>query len=395
MTLNVAEMTPDQAYKVLERLAKSEMRHPEYPDRLWRPTVMLHGEPGVGKSTLVRKLSRDLFGKKPIVVNAALIEATDLKGLPDLDRQNAVTRWLKPDFLPRDKDDKGVIFFDEATQGRRDVMAAMYPILLDRELDDWTCPEGYLIVCAGNDVEDGAIANDMGTALNDRLFHIKVVSGHKATIAHLSRKDHAHPAVLALLEQNPSMLNMNKERIEHGYVASPTPRSWEETCLALNMMLPDMTIIKSREPAHVDECNLVKAFVSGRIGESSMQELFATMLDMTECKDVSYMLENHDKLKAEDYPTTPRGVRGLCYQIALMVKTEAQARAAFNVLYRFRQMQITGFNIREFTAMGLEIIIEKMTKENWLNPAMDDKGPFGVSFNAYLEEASAKYLQQA
>lgn len=389
MTLNVLEMTPDQAYNMLLRLAQSKTPHPQYPDRPWRPTVMLHGEPGVGKSSIVRKLSRFLYQKEPIVLNAALIEATDIKGLPDLDRNAGITRWLKPEFLPRSG--RGVLFFDEITQARREVMAAMYPVLLDRRVDDWECPDDYLIICAGNDVEDGAIANDMGTALNDRVFHIKIVASVESLINHLKALPHAHPAVLAMLQQHPSYLNMNEERMESGNVASPTPRAWEDVCLALVEGMPDMAVLRREDQASKTDYLFAKAMVAGRVGTAAAEELFATMLDMTECKEVAFMLENHATLKAEDYPKTPRGVRGLCYQIALLVKTQEQARAAISVLLRFREMKTQGINVNEFTAMGIEIIIDTMTRNEWITEAMADKGPFGKALMDYLRQAQARF----
>ncbi len=46
----------------------------------------------------------------------------------DLDREAGVTAWLRPEFLP--SDGEGIVFFDEVTQARRDVMAAPLSLLV-------------------------------------------------------------------------------------------------------------------------------------------------------------------------------------------------------------------------------------------------------------------------
>ena len=59
-------------------------------------------------------------------------------------------------------------------------------------------PDSVMIVAAGNRVEDGAIAYDMGTALSDRLIHM-IVAGRAPRIGlkHYAIPAGIHPSVAA------------------------------------------------------------------------------------------------------------------------------------------------------------------------------------------------------
>src|SRR5271168_2540826 len=80
--------------------------------------VILWGSPGIGKSTIVNQIGKEL-GFKVIDLRLSQIDATDLKGIPMPNRETGRSEWLSPSFWPeRNKDGLGVggpgiIFLDE------------------------------------------------------------------------------------------------------------------------------------------------------------------------------------------------------------------------------------------------------------------------------------------
>ncbi|AGY48098.1 ATPase [Acinetobacter phage Presley] len=182
----------------------------------------LSGQPGIGKSAIIHALA-DRLDLKLIDIRLSTMDPTDLGGLPNFVQSTnpltgeTVTRVAH---LPNTKfplqgfddlpvkldskgkplmqqayDDKGnplfeddgktkvmepvtysgwLIFFDELTSAPTLVKAACYQILLDRVVCGHKLHESVAMVCAGNRQEDGAIASQLGTALENRLITIPV-----------------------------------------------------------------------------------------------------------------------------------------------------------------------------------------------------------------------------
>jgi dynein-related subfamily AAA family protein len=142
-----------------------------------RHSVHLWGAPGIGKSDVTRQIAVSL-GWKLIEFRANLRETVDLRGIPVADPVTGVTRWLVPDELPReDRDGKyGILFLDELNTASPQMQAALFQLVLERKLGDYTLPDGWVIVAAGNRVSDRAAAQRMPTALRNRFAHVYVVA---------------------------------------------------------------------------------------------------------------------------------------------------------------------------------------------------------------------------
>ena len=132
-----------------------------------RLPMLLTGAPGVGKSSAVRQASTDM-GIALIDVRASQTDPVDWRGIPSI--IGGKTKWCVPDFLPQSG--AGILFLDELTAAPMAVQVALYQLILDRRIGDYTLPDGWYVMGAGNRVEDRAAAGRMSTALNNRLVHI-------------------------------------------------------------------------------------------------------------------------------------------------------------------------------------------------------------------------------
>jgi MoxR-like ATPase len=132
---------------------------------------MLHGRPGVGKTQIVQQMA-DRMGAKLFDLRLTTIEPQDLRGLPYYDHGTKRTVWYRPEDLP----DEGpaVLFLDELTAASPYLQPTVYGLLQERRVGRHLLPDSVFIVAAGNAVEDGAVAYEMGTALSDRLIHMTV-----------------------------------------------------------------------------------------------------------------------------------------------------------------------------------------------------------------------------
>ena len=72
--------------------------------------TFLWGAPGIGKSSIVREIAKEK-NVGFIDLRLALMDPTDLKGIPFYDKESHTALWAPPAFLP--KDGEGILFLDE------------------------------------------------------------------------------------------------------------------------------------------------------------------------------------------------------------------------------------------------------------------------------------------
>lgn len=215
------KMTPNQMIKVLS---------PLYASGEEVPTVMLWGQPGVGKSDGIRGLAKNLekATKKEVIVHDVrllLFNPVDLRGIPVPDSEREFAKWLKPQIFNMDSSPNviNILFLDEITAAPPTVQASAYQLTLDRKVGEHKLPDNVIIVGAGNRVQDKGVAYKMPTPLANRMTHFDIVCDLE------DWKDWAipngiHPLVLGFLNFRETLLNKFDPASDDS--AFPTPRSW-------------------------------------------------------------------------------------------------------------------------------------------------------------------------
>lgn len=188
------------------------------------PPICIHSSPGVGKSTIVKNITKEL-GIGFVDVRLTQMEPCDILGLPVPDKENRTMNWFVNGRWPSDPTTKGILFLDEITSCDKSVACAAYELILDRRLGDlYKIPDGWMIVSAGNLTTDRAIANTMSSALANRFMHFELQANAEDWVLWAQHND-VHPSVIGFINYRPGMLfNMDHENLERGW---PSPRSWE------------------------------------------------------------------------------------------------------------------------------------------------------------------------
>lgn len=183
-----------------------------------RQPVFIWGGPGLGKSSVVSQLARAL--NIPLQdVRALLLDPVDLRGLPFLGKDGR-SQWATPDFLP--KDGSGILFLDELNAAPTMVQASCYQLVLDRKLGEYTLPDGWAIVAAGNRDSDRAATTRMPTPLRNRFVHLDFEVDLQDWCEWAIHSG-IRPEVIAFLRFRPELLS----RFDRDQNAFPSPRSWE------------------------------------------------------------------------------------------------------------------------------------------------------------------------
>jgi hypothetical protein len=190
-----------------------------------RQPTFLWGGPGLGKSDIVRLVAKQR--NVPLQdVRALLLDPVDLRGLPYLseDRQS---KWATPDFLPRGGE--GILFLDELNSAPPMVQASCYQLVLDRKLGEYTLPDGWAIVAAGNRETDRAVTTRMPTPLRNRFTHLNFEVDMQEW-CEWAVATNIRPEIIAFIRFKPELLSS----FDRDANAFPSPRSWSFVSKILN-----------------------------------------------------------------------------------------------------------------------------------------------------------------
>lgn len=258
--------------------------------------AMLHGSPGVGKSDVIRQLAK-ARGLELIDLRLSQLDPVDMRGVPSVDAKKKITLWNTPSFLPTDGE--GILFLDEINSAAQATQAAAYQLVLDRKLGDYTLPEGWAVIAAGNRTTDRAIVNQMSTALKNRFTHLNYEVNNDDW-CEWALKSGISIEVLGFIRFRPMLLNEfeqrndskeEKERMQRlkDAQAFATPRSWE---------------FLSRVVAQQPPKDLEYELYSGIVGEGCAAEFMGYLKYYRDLPNLDALLMAPDKTEVPEAPAT-------------------------------------------------------------------------------------------
>ena len=271
-----------------------------------RQPVMLHGSPGIGKSQVVKQVAEKMK-LKLIDLRLSQLDSADLRGIPTM--VEGFTDWAIPKFLPNDPKSKGILFLDEINSAAQATQAAAYQLVLDRKLGDYTLPEGWTVIAAGNRLQDRAIVNQMSSALKNRFVHIDFEVSFDDWID-WAFKVGIDESIIAFLRFRPNFLDETmmlstseegRQRLKNfnDVKAFATPRSWEF-----------MNRVLTQKP----ERSLLSALAEGTVGPAASVSFLAFRDLYSELPDLDKVFAAPDKANV---PSNPSVLYALATGLAL------------------------------------------------------------------------------
>ena len=115
------KITPEDLDAIVRHQVNLIAEEPGIASQL--PPLMVWGGPGMGKSTILRKIAEE-SGIGFIDIRLAQREPVDIRGLP-VPNDDSVS-WLISSDWPRDKDSRGILLFDELTAADRSFFYHVY-----------------------------------------------------------------------------------------------------------------------------------------------------------------------------------------------------------------------------------------------------------------------------
>ncbi|EEW23834.1 ATP-binding protein [Rhodobacter ferrooxidans] len=311
---------------------------------------MLHGRPGVGKTELVQSLASQI-GAELFDLRLTTIEPQDLRGLPYFDHEAKKTVWYRPEDLP-DTAAPAILFLDELTAAAPALQPTVYGLLQERRVGRHRLPANVMIVAAGNRVEDGAIAYDMGTALSDRLIHMIVQANAEDWVKHYAMPAGIHPIVAAFIRTRPDLLETTEDSLRRGQMIACTPRSWTRV---------------SRIMDSVSDRALRGVMIAGTVGSAAAAEFALLADEIAATVQIEAMLATPRRERAALYPRTLHGLTALVYGLTGAASRENLA-VAIEILADLRGMggpALGGLPVSELASFGFELLIGRAFEQGW------------------------------
>jgi len=191
--------------------------------------VMLWGPPGIGKSSVVAQVAAESVdpetgkGRDVFDIRLALLDPTDLRGIPFYNPESKMAEWADTSILPQDPESTAVVFLDELNAAPPVVQAAAYQLILDRRIGDYYLPEGCDIVAAGNREGDKGVVFKMPSPLLNRFVHLEFESDFNSWY-NWAIKGALHPHVIGYIKHRPdALMKFDPSSKSRGF---PTPRTW-------------------------------------------------------------------------------------------------------------------------------------------------------------------------
>ncbi len=341
MSVNAATVSAGEALRVLT--AGWEAQAAGQLTASW----MLHGRPGVGKTEVVQTLATRI-GAVLHDLRLTTIEPQDLRGLPYYDHAQAKTVWYRPEDLP-DGDGPAILFLDELTAAAPSLQPTVYGLLQERRVGRHRLPDSVMVIAAGNRVEDGAIAYDMGSALSDRLIHLTLQADAEDWLRNYALPAGIHPAVAAFIRTRPDLLETTEESIRRGQMIACTPRSWTRVS-AIMQAIPDRA--------------LRQVMIAGTVGLAPAAEFALVADEIAATVQIAAMLAAKRAERAAMYPRTLHGLSALAFGLTGAVSQDSLP-AGIEILADLRALPGTGLPVAELATFGFELLIGRALAQGW------------------------------
>jgi len=271
--------------------------------------VFLWGPPGIGKSSIVAQVAQDK-NISYIDLRLSLLDPTDLRGIPFFDTKKETALWAPPSFLPDGSQEEGILFLDELNTAAPMVQASAYQLILDRKIGEYSLPDGWSIVAAGNRESDRGVVFRMAAPLANRFVHLEMEVDVENWKSWAIKNDIDASIIAYILHRPDALFAFNTKDDSKSFA---TPRTWEYVNEIITSSPDD---------------DLLLTMVSGAIGE----ELAASYLGF---KSVAGDLPDLDSIlsgESVDVPSEASALHILCAALTMRINENTSSKKLNNLI---------------------------------------------------------------
>lgn len=170
-------------------------------------TLLLRGQPGIGKSSILHDLERELPDYQVCYIDVANLDLGDL-GMPVIDRESMTTSYA-PNVrfgVGRGSNKPVVLMLDELGKASRPVLNMLLPVILEHRIGDVPLPTGSIVFGTTNLDTDGVGDNIPAHAFN-RMTVVTVANPTPDEWLQWAANNDVSPEIMAFAKQFPQVFD--------------------------------------------------------------------------------------------------------------------------------------------------------------------------------------------
>jgi hypothetical protein len=170
-------------------------------------TLLLRGQPGIGKSSILETLKRELPDYQVCYIDVANLDLGDL-GMPVIDRESMTTSYA-PNVrfgVGKGQTRPVVLMLDELGKASRPVLNMLLPVILEHRIGDVQLPTGSIVFGTTNLDTDGVGDNIPAHAFN-RMTVVNVANPTADEWLAWASDSGVSPEVMAFAKQYPQVFD--------------------------------------------------------------------------------------------------------------------------------------------------------------------------------------------
>ena len=239
-------------------------------------TILMQGQPGVGKSAILGMLAAQMPDYLPCYVDVANLDLGDL-GMPVIDR-DAMTTSYAPSVrfgIGKGQNRPVLLMLDELGKASRPVLNMLLPVILEHRLGDVKLPTGSIVFGTTNLGTDGVGDNIPAHAFN-RMTVLDIANPTADEWLAWAINNDVSPEVMAFTREYPQVFeryDLVDANEKNPYIFNPLTGNTRAFCSPRSLEKAS-NIVKQR---HVLGDSMLAA-LCGTVGEAAARDLEANVM---------------------------------------------------------------------------------------------------------------------
>lgn len=278
-------------------------------------TILLKGQPGVGKSAILHALAKELPDYLPCYIDVANLDLGDL-GMPVINKDTMTTHYA-PNArfgIAKGQTRPVLLMLDELGKGSRPIINMLLPVILEHRLGDVELPVGSIVFGTTNLDTDG-VGDNIPAHAHNRMTVLDVANPTSDEWMAWAANHDVAPEVMAFAREYPQVFERYDEidNNKNPYIFNPMTGNTKAFCSPRSLEKASH-IIKQRDVLG----DAMLPALAGTVGEAAARDMEAMVA-------LADQMPRFTQIMAAPATAKLPGSVGAYFLMALMLASRADA----------------------------------------------------------------------